>query len=95
MVKILTRMISEVKTNFKNEQNLNMDCNSCKIQGEISECNQEHLLQCKYLIGGNELLTYIPNYNDIFGNDLDEKIYITMLMMENLRRKVIMEDSMS
>ena len=40
-----------------NQNDQNIDCNICKINGETNECNQEHLLECKYLIGGNELVT--------------------------------------
>ena len=45
------------------------------------------------LIGKNEILSYIPNYNDIFGTDLGEKVYIARLMKENLRRKKEIENS--
>ena len=46
------------------------------------------LLECSALIGRNELLTYITNYNDIFDNEnCIEQEYIVRLMMENLIRK--------
>ena len=50
------------------------------------------LLECSALIGRNELLTYIPNHNDIFDNEnYTEQEYIGRFMMEILRRKKIIE----
>ena len=88
IVQIQCRTIREVKCNFKNENKNNILCNSC----QISECTQRHLLSCPKLIGGNELLTYIPNYEDIFGNNITEQAYIASLMLENLRRKKLFEN---
>ena len=71
---------------FREQYKPNLTCNSC----HLSECNQEHLLECSALIGRNELLTYIPNYIDIFDNENStEQKYIARLMMENLKRKKI------
>ena len=87
IVKIQTRMIEEVKANFKQKYEGNMLCGSCFE----SECNQPHLLECPNLLGANEMVTYIPNYCDIFGEDISEQIYIAQLMSENLRRKKELE----
>ena len=52
-----------------------------------------HLLQCSSLIGSIELLTYIPNYNDIFDDkNTEEQFYIARLMMKNLEKKKIIEN---
>ena len=81
-------MIENVKTNFKEKYKPNLNCNSCKQ----SECIQEHLLECKALLGSNEIMTYIPNYRDIFDNDnVKEQCYIATLMMDNLKRKKLLE----
>ena len=88
IVQIQCRIIREVKFNFKNENKNNLLCNSC----QLSECTQSHLLSCQKLIGGNELVTYIPNYEDIFGIELQEQAYIATIMLENLRRKKILEN---
>lgn len=45
--------------------------------------------------GQNELLTYIPEYEDIFSNNLEEKFYIARLMMENLRKKKEIENDVT
>ena len=89
IAKLQTHMVENIKCNFKEQYKPNLTCNSCLI----SECNQKHLLECSALIGRNELLTYIPNYNDIFDNEnCTEQEYIGRLMMENLRRKKIIEE---
>ena len=54
-------------------------CGNCK---DI-EFDQRHLFECKYLIGKNELITYIPKYEDIFIGDLQEQIYASRIIKEN------------
>ena len=89
IAKVQTHMIENVKSNFKEYYNPNLVCNSCNL----SECNQEHLLECTALIGKNELVTYIPNYIDIFDNEnIQEQMYISRLMIENLNRKKTIEN---
>ena len=88
IAKAQTHMIETIKCNFKEQYTPNLTCNSC----QLSECNQEHLLECSALLGRNELLTYIPNYIDIFDNENStEQEFIARLMLENLRRKKIIE----
>ena len=82
-------MIEEVKFNFKGNYNgESMKCNACKV----SDCTQSHLLECPVLIGGNELITYIPNYEDIFKGEITEQVYIAIIMKENIRRKKMLEE---
>ena len=69
IAKLQTRMVKEVKHNFKN-MHQNLICDSCNN----GECKQEHLLMCKELMGKNEILTYIPDYKDIWNGDLEEKM---------------------
>ena len=48
---------------------------------------------CKSLIGSNQLITYIPNYEDIFDDhDLRKQISIANIMIENLRTKKEIEN---
>ena len=54
-------------------------CGNCK---DI-EFDQRHLFECKYLIGKNEMITYIPKYEDIFIGDLQEQIYASRIIKEN------------
>ena len=77
-------MIETVKTNFKHGFEPNLLSNSCKVK----ECNQSHLLYCSSLIGSNQLVTYIPNYEDIFNDeDTEEQNFIAQIMMANLKLK--------
>ena len=89
IAKIQTDMIENIKLNFKKKYKPNLTCNSRKL----SECDQKHLLECKALIGSNELVIYLPNYIDIFDNDnMKDQLYIASLMMENLKRKKVIEN---
>ena len=82
-------MIEIVKMNFKNEYKPNFICNSCNL----SECNQSHLLYCSALIGKHSLITYIPNYEDIFDDDdPTEKKFIAHIMMEKFMMKKKIEE---
>ena len=81
-------MIENVKANFKEQFKPNLICNACKL----NECKQRHLLECQALIGSNELVSYIPNYEDVFNDeDTREHNYIATLMFENLKRKKLLE----
>ena len=84
VAKTQCHMIETVKTNFKHEYEPNLLCNSCKVK----ECNQSHLLYCSSIIGSNQLVTYIPNYEDIFNDeDTEEQNFIAQIMMANLKLK--------
>ena len=89
IAKIQTHMIETVKSNFPGEYKNDTLCNSCKS----SECNQPHLIYCKSLIGSNQLITYIPNYEDIFDdNNTKEQLFIANIMIESLKKKKEIEN---
>ena len=83
-----TRMFWGAKTNFRKMHN-NLMCDACSIH----ECTQKHLLECNKLIGGNQLVTYLPRYEDIFECDEDEQCYIGRIMNDNLIRRKSMTHS--
>ena len=88
IAKTQTHMIENIKSNYKEYYKPNLYCNSCNN----SECDQKHLLECPELLGKNEILSYIPNYHDIFNDeDIKEQEYIAILMIENLKRKKLIE----
>lgn len=90
IAKVQTHMIETVKINFKEAYKPNFVCKSCNLV----ECNQSHLLYCSKLIGSNSLVSYIPEYQDIFNDDdPKEQCYIASLMMENLQKKKQIEDN--
>ena len=55
-------------------------CISCKQN--IFE-NNDHLLNCNQLLGRNEIISYIPSYGELFGNELDEQVYVSRILREN------------
>ena len=57
-------------------------CEGCRKE----ESNTRHILECEKLFGQNELVTYIPLYEDLFGNQEEEQVYIARIIEENLRR---------
>ena len=84
IAKIQTHMVETVKMNFQGHFKPNFICNSCKL----NECNQSHLLYCTKLIGSNQIISYIPDYEDIFNDDdTKEQYYIANILKENLRKK--------
>ena len=88
IAKTQSHMIETVKTNYPGFYKPNLIYNACLT----SECNQPHLLYCQKLIGSNELITYIPNYEDIFDDsNTEEQCFIANLMMANLKKKKQLE----
>ena len=47
--------------------------------------NQRHLLNCQYLLGKSEIISYIPDYNDLFNEDIQEQLYISRVLKDNYR----------
>ena len=86
LAKLQTRMV-KVKCNFKN-MHLDLICKTCMK----SECTQEHLLYCEPLLGKNELVSYIPEYNEIWNGNIGEKLYIAQIMYENYKLKMAIEN---
>ena len=54
-------------------------CGNC----QTIEFNQRHLFECQFLIGKNEIVTYIPKYEDLFIGDIEEQIYASRIFKEN------------
>ena len=52
------------------------DCEGCKNE----PLTTKHALECSSLIGSNELLTYIPNYKDLYREAEEEQVYIARLI---------------
>ena len=84
IAKAQCHMIETIKMNFQQGHKEDHICDSCRFK----VCNQSHLLDCKALIGSNQLVTYIPNYEDIFNDeDTEEQNFIAQIMMANLKLK--------
>ena len=50
--------------------------------------NTQHILECEKLLGSNEIVTYIPYYEDLFGNEEEEQVYTSRIVADNLKRLV-------
>ena len=76
-----TRMNFGIKTHFRNMHD-NTLCDGCQLE----ESTTRHTLECSSLIGRNELVTYKPSYEDLFGTDEEEQVYIARIICDNLKR---------
>ena len=76
-----TKMHWKIKTNFR-KMHQDSICDGCRME----ESNLKHTLNCPVLIGRNELVTYIPDCEDIYGENEDEQVYICRIFKDNLRR---------
>ena len=84
IAKAQCHMIENIKMNFQQDHKEDLICDSCRLK----VCNQSHLLYCEALLGSNQLITYIPNYEDIFNDEnIDEQCFIANILMTNLKRK--------
>ena len=43
-------------------------CDGCRKE----ESNTKHILECNSLLGKNEIVTHLPNYEDLFSNEEEE-----------------------
>ena len=76
-----TRMNFNIKSHFRNMY-FDTICDGCRV----NESTTRHTLECPSLLGGNEIVTYIPYYEDLFGDDEEEQVYIARLIRNNCER---------
>ena len=70
----------DIKANFQWKYE-NIWCICCE---EDNPETNEHLIQCKVLLGSNEILSYIPENEELFSEDLSEVLYMLRIVKENL-----------
>ena len=75
----------DVKGNRRWKYN-DVSCNSC-AKG-VPE-TQQHILECEYLLGRNEILSYIPEYSELYSGDLEGQVYVSRLLRENYNRRLV------
>ena len=78
---VRTSMNFYIKSHFRQMHSDNI-CDGCQLY----ESTTRHTLKCQSLLGRNELVTYIPDYEDLFGDDEVEQAYIVRLIRSNLDR---------
>ena len=76
-----TKMNFNIKSHFRNMHE-NVICEGCHTE----ESTTQHTLHCNTLLGKNELVTYIPDILDLYGEDEDEQVYIVRLLRDNIGR---------
>ena len=76
-----TDMCFKIKTHFKHMYQDTI-CEGCRQE----ESTTKHTLECPPLLGNNQLVTYIPDYIDIYKNDVEEQAYVVRILKDNLRR---------
>ena len=64
----------------------NIACFSCKKN--IDE-TQRHLVFCEYLLGKNEHISYIPEYDELYNGSLDEQVYLAKILQDNFNRRLV------
>ena len=60
----------------------NVICEGCHKE----ESTTKHTLYCNILLSGHELVTYLPDILDLYGEDKDEQVYIARLLRDNIGR---------
>ena len=60
----------------------NVICKGCHKEKSTTK----HTLHCNILLGRNELVTYLPDILDLYGEDKDEQVYIARLLRDNIGR---------
>ena len=66
-------------------KHIDLSCFSCK-KGIIE--TQTHILYCEILLGKNENVTFIPEYEELYSEDLGEQVYVSRLLKENFESRV-------
>ena len=84
-----SRML-QVGANFKKGGKTNPTCPVCKIGTEYD--SQPHLMMCTKL-SVHTLVNQIPQYDELFGRNLDQKLAIVHILKRNLeeRNKILKE----
>ena len=44
-----------------------------------------HILECKALNDKNDKISYIPTFNDLYNEEIEEQAYVSMIIKENMK----------
>ena len=58
-------------------------CRSCKDQTKPE--TQQHVICCKSLVDRNMKITYLPSYSELYSEDIEQQMYTSMVLSENVR----------
>ena len=62
-------------------------CRSCKDQTKLE--TQRHVISCKSLVNRNMKITYLPSYKELYSEDIDQQMYTSMVLCENVRLSLV------
>ena len=65
----------------------NILCQSCNEPNQIE--TQQHILNCQVLVNRNMLITYLPTYSELYNHDIEEQMYTSKILCENLRLSLV------
>ena len=54
-----------------------------------SQETQSHIFECKKLIRPSEIVTFLPNYRELFGDDIEAQVDVPRLIKDNHGRIVV------
>ena len=74
-------MCFKIRTPFRN-MHTTVIRGGCKTH----ESTTKNTLECTNLLGGNELVTYIPDIEDLYGDNEEKQVYIARILKDNIRR---------
>ena len=85
---VRSRML-EVRKNFEGKHT-NTLCPLCEVEPDT----QQHFLVCEELVVSGAIVDCLPDYQNLFGNELKEKICIARIMQDkfNLRKIKLKEE---
>ena len=76
-----SRMIN-VKVNYTEKHALVL-CPCCKME----EDSQEHLLSCPNIKADGILVSSVPVYQDLFGNNLEKQVNLTRILKKRFEQR--------
>ena len=76
-----TDMCFKIKTHFR-QMHKDTICEGCRKE----ESTTKHTVECQALLGNNQIVTYIPDYRDLYRNDVEEQAYVARILKDNLTR---------
>ena len=80
---IRSRML-DIRTNFRGKY---MDSDTLCPVCVMDEDTQQHLLVCDMLCDPNSLVTSIPCYDELFGENLEKKLNISRILKQHYKKR--------
>ena len=76
----------DVKANrpWKYDDLICISCRNTNTNTNTIE-SQIHILHCETLVRNNNKISYLPTYGDLYSEDVQEQIYISNIIFENMR----------